>query len=138
MVGEDMRILIVEDEAVGLFILQKYLEPFGEIETAKDGVLALEIFQNALKENNPFSLIMIDIMLPKLDGQDLLKRIRQTEHDYGVKPVEAAKVVMTTALSDPKNIIKAFNEGGADSYILKPINKKKLNDELEKIGFSLK
>ena len=78
---------------------------------------------------------MIDIMLPEINGQDLLKYIRQTEHDYGVKPVEAAKVVMTTALSDTKNIIQAFNEGGADSYILKPINKKKLIDELHKIGF---
>lgn len=130
-----MRILIVEDEAIGLFVLQKYLEPFGEIETAKDGKIALELYKNALKLGKPFSLIMIDIMLPEIDGQDLLKYIRQTEHDYGVKPVEAAKVVMTTALSDTKNIIQAFNEGGADSYILKPINKNKLIDELHKIGF---
>ncbi len=132
-----MRILIVEDEAVGLFVLQKYLEAFGEIETARDGQRALELFQDALKEGNPFSLVMMDIMLPKLDGQSVLKEMRANERTYGVKPVEAAKVVMTTALSDPKNIIKAFNEGGADSYLLKPIDKRKLIDELQKIGFSL-
>lgn len=132
-----MRILIVEDEAVGLFVLQKYLEAFGEIETARDGQRGLELFQEALKDGNPFSLVMMDIMLPKLDGQSVLRKIRESERTSGVKPVEAAKVVMTTALSDPKNIIKAFNEGGADSYLLKPIDKRKLIDELQKIGFSL-
>jgi len=131
-----MRILIVEDEAVGLFVLQKYLEAFGEIETARDGQRALELFKEALKEGNPFSLVMMDIMLPKLDGQSVLKEMRESERNCGVKPVEAAKVVMTTALSDPKNIIKAFNEGGADSYLLKPIDKRKLIDELQKIGFT--
>jgi two-component system chemotaxis response regulator CheY len=80
---------------------------------------------------------MMDIMLPKLDGQSVLRKIRESERTCGVKPVEAAKVVMTTALSDPKNIIRAFNEGGADSYLLKPIDKRKLIDELQKIGFSL-
>ncbi|MGC9313070.1 MAG: response regulator [Sediminispirochaetaceae bacterium] len=127
----------MEDEAVGLFVLQKYLEAFGEIETARDGQRGLELFQEALKDGNPFSLVMMDIMLPKLDGQSVLREIRESERTSGVKPVEAAKVVMTTALSDPKNIIKAFNEGGADSYLLKPIDKRKLIDELQKIGFSL-
>jgi len=132
-----MRILIVEDEAVGLFILQKYLEPYGEIDSARDGEKALELFQDAFRNSKPYSLIMMDIMLPKLDGQNVLKRIRSIEHEYGIKPVDTVKVVMTTALSDPKNIIKAFNEGGADSYLLKPIDKRKLIEELQKIGFSL-
>ena len=75
-------------------------------------------------------------MLPKLDGQNVLVRIRELERKFGIKPVDAVKVVMTTALSDPKNIIRAFNEGRADSYLLKPIDKKKLVEELEKLGLS--
>ena len=132
-----MRILIVEDDAAGSFVLKKFLEPVGEVELAKDGEAAVEQFKSALENDNPFHLVFLDIMLPKLDGQDVLKKIRMFEKDRGVKPVDSAKVVMTTALSDPNNVLNAFNEGRADSYLVKPIEHVKLMQELKKIGIAV-
>ena len=129
-----MRILIVEDDIAGRLLLQKYLEPYGELSMAVDGIEAVEKFRQALEEKSPFSLIMLDIMLPKMDGQDSLKRIREIEAEFGIRPVDTVKVIMTTALWDSGNIIRAFNEGSADSYMVKPIEREKLIEELHKIG----
>lgn len=132
-----MRILIVEDDLAGRFVLQKFLEPLGDIHIANDGESAVQEFNTALENQQPFQLVFLDIMLPKLDGQDALKEIRGIEKEYGVKPVEAAKVIMTTALSDPNNVLNAFHEGHADSYLVKPIEYTKLMQELKKLGIAV-
>jgi len=132
-----MRILIVEDDVASCFVLKKFVEPMGEVHVAGDGESALEKFMDALEKNSPFHLIFLDIMLPKLDGQDVLKKIRMLERDQGKKPVDAVKVVMMTALSDPNNVLQAFNERHADSYLVKPIEYVKLIQELNKIGIAV-
>ena len=132
-----MRILIVEDDAAGRFVLQKFLEPLGDIHVANNGEIAVQEFKTALENKRPYQLVFLDIMLPKLDGQDALKEIRGIERKYGIKPVEASKVIMTTALSDPNNVLNAFHEGRADSYLVKPIEYAKLMQELKKIGIAV-
>lgn len=132
-----MRILIVEDDVASCFVLKKFVGPIGEVHVAGDGESALEKFKTALEEETPFHLIFLDIMLPKLDGQDVLKKVRMLERDRGKNPVDAVKVVMMTALSDPNNVLQAFNEGQADSYLVKPIEYVKLIQELKKIGIAV-
>lgn len=132
-----MRILIVEDDVAGRFLLQQFLEPLGEIHSADDGEAAVEIFKSALDNGVPFHLIFLDIMLPKLDGQEALKNMRMIEKERGVKQRDAAKVVMTTALSDPNNVLKALHEGHADTYLVKPIENVKMMQELKKIGVAV-
>jgi len=132
-----MRILIVEDDVAGRFLLQQFLGPLGEIQIADDGEVAVEMFKSALEAKDPFHLIFLDIMLPILDGQDALKQMRKIENELGVKQSDAAKVVMTTALSDPNNVLKALHEGHADTYLVKPIENVKLMQELTKIGIAV-
>lgn len=132
-----MRILIVEDDVAGRFLLQQFLEPLGEIHIADDGEAAVEKFKSALDAGDPFHLIFLDIMLPKLDGQGALKKMRMIENERGVKQSDAAKVVMTTALSDPNNVLKALNEGHANTYLVKPIENVKMMQELKKIGIAV-
>ncbi len=132
-----MRILIVEDDVAGQFVLKKFLEPLGDVSIAKDGTSAVEEYRTALQNNQRYELVFMDIMLPGLDGQDALKAIRSIEKESGIKPVEATKVIMTTALSDPNNVLSAFNEGHADSYLVKPIEHAKLMQELKKIGIAV-
>ena len=132
-----MRILIVEDDVAGQFVLKKFVESLGEVRIAKDGISAVEEYRRALESNQSFDLIFMDIMLPELDGQDALKEIRSIEKESGIQPVEASKVIMTTALSDPNNVLSAFNQGHADSYLVKPIEYTKLMQELKKIGIAV-
>jgi two-component system, chemotaxis family, chemotaxis protein CheY len=73
-------------------------------------------------------------MMPKMDGHEALKRLRELEREMGVKPTAEAKVIMTSVLEDPKNVIEAYYGGAATSYLIKPIDREKLEEELGRLG----
>lgn len=127
-----MRVLIVEDELIGSKVLQGFLSPYGDCDIAVDGKEAIDAFRLAWEENKPYDLICMDIMMPNIDGQQALKKIREIEKERGV--LDEVKVIMTTALSDRENTVKAFYEGGASSYIVKPVDKRTLLEEIRYLG----
>jgi two-component system chemotaxis response regulator CheY len=129
-----MRILIVEDDLSSRKILQKFLSEYGKCDIAADGAEAVKSFMQSWRESNPYDLICMDIMMPNMDGQEALKRIRDIEKEMDVSGSKEVKVIMTTALDDPGNVFKAFHKGGATSYIVKPISKNRLLEELTKLG----
>lgn len=104
------RILIVEDELSIQSILKELLTDAGyEADTAGDGEEAVALFRR-----NSYDLVLLDIMLPKLDGYGVCSVIREK----GSTPV-----IMLTALDDEEAQIKAF-ELQADDYITKPFSVK--------------
>ncbi len=129
-----MRILIVEDDFTSRKLLQKFLSPYGECDIAVDGEEAIEAYKLSWLKNEPYDLICMDIMMPKVDGQQALREIRGIEKEMDIKPADEVKVIMTTVLDDPKNVFRAFNRGGAASYIVKPIRKQTLLEEMRKLG----
>lgn len=104
----NIQILVVEDDAHIRDMSSKFLMKAGYfVETCTDGNEALERFYN-----KNYHLIILDIMLPGVNGQELLKEFRNI-HD--------TPVLMMTALSDDENQLTAF-ESEADDYIIKPFS----------------
>lgn len=132
-----MKFLIVEDDAVSRKVLLEYLSSLGQCDIAEDGQKALDIFKTALRSKSPYDLILMDIMMPIMDGQEALLKIRELEKQHDVEDSHRVKVIMTTALGNPKNVIQAFYKGGAMSYLVKPIERARLYEELRKIGFKV-
>lgn len=126
-----MNILVVEDDATSRELLIELLEPYGSCDIAVDGREAVDAFKRALK-SRPYDLICMDIMMPNMDGQQALREIRDIERKEGISKERESKVIMTTALCDPKSITEAFQEGGATSYIVKPITQDRLYEKLRK------
>lgn len=122
-----MRILIVEDEFTSRKLLTALLSDFGECDTASDGVECVDIFRKALENKQPYDLVCMDIMMPNKDGHQALKEMRILEQEMGVSPSEEAKVIMVTALNDPKTVVKAYYKGGAAAYLPKPIEVESLH-----------
>lgn len=121
-----MKALVVEDDFASRKLLQKILSPFGEVDIAVNGVEAIDAFSKSMEEGTPYDLICMDIMMPMMDGQAALKRIRSIEREKNIAPAQETKVIMTTALDDPKNVVEAYYKGGATSYVPKPIDKQML------------
>lgn len=121
-----MRILIVEDEFTSRKLLTALLADFGECDTASDGVECVDAFQSALADGRPYDLVCMDIMMPNKDGHQALKEIRGIEQESGVQPSSEAKVIMVTALNDPKTVVKAYYKGAA-AYLPKPIEVESLH-----------
>lgn len=131
-----MRILIVEDDFSSQQLLKRYLQDQGETVIADDGEKAIDVFREALATHRAFDLICLDIMLPHLDGQSVLKRIRSLEEQAGIGGLAGCKVIMITALRDAENVMRAFR-GQCEGYLPKPISKDRLFREIHSLGLKL-
>lgn len=127
-----MRILIVEDDAVSRKFLYKFLSQYGECDITIDGLEALDAYLLAIKEKNPYDLICLDIMMPKVDGVKVLKTIRELEKQNSIDTKNRVKVIMTTALAETSYVQQSF-EIGCEAYAAKPINTEKLVEVLKKL-----
>lgn len=128
-----MRILIAEDDLVSRKFLGKVLSKYGECDMVVDGLEAIDAYMISIKENSPYDLICLDIMMPKVDGVKVLKTIRDLELQKEIPSDQKAKIIMTTALGDTEVVQKTF-EYKCDAYASKPIDIAKLVEVMEKLG----
>ena len=128
-----MQALVVEDDFTSRLLLQKMLARYADCDMAENGREALEMFKRARARRRSYDLICLDIMMPEMDGQTVLREIRAIEDGAGARGPRRAKIIMTTALSDFKNVSAAFWEL-CDEYLVKPINRHKLIQHLGNLG----
>lgn len=117
---ERMKVLVVDDESRMRKLVKDFLvKNHYEVIEAEDGSQALDIFY----EQKDIALIILDVMMPKVDGWEVLREIRQ----YSKVPV-----IMLTARSDERDELQGF-ELGVDEYISKPFSPKILVARVEAI-----
>lgn len=105
------KILIVDDNPK---YLQEALPMYGyEVTVATDGVQALQILAKTNLKENPFDLILLDIMMPNMNGWDTLKSIRSN------KKTKHIPIIMVTAINEEQKMVSGLKIG-ADDYIVKP------------------
>jgi DNA-binding response OmpR family regulator len=103
----DMRILVVEDEPNVLTFIEQGLKEEGYVvDVATDGDLALDFAQTY-----PYDLIILDVILPKLDGRQVARTLRARGH--------TTPILMLTALDDVDDRVAGL-DSGADDYLTKP------------------
>jgi len=127
-----MKTLIVEDDFTSRLLLQELLKSYGPSHVAVNGKEAVEAVRLALEAGEPYDLICLDIMMPEMDGQAALRNIRAQEEAREIISSSGAKIVMTTALADRGNVIEAA-KNHCDGFLVKPIQKERLINELRKL-----
>jgi len=128
-----MRTLVVDDDFISRKILVTLLSKYGQCDVAINGKEAIDAFKMAWDEKDKYDLICLDIMLPEINGQEVLKAIRHYEEQKKIVGSDGVKIIMTTALGDSDNIKAAFREQ-CEAYLVKPIEKQKLLDKLMQLG----
>ena len=107
-----MKLLIVEDEASIAEVLIAYAKHEGyDTAYAPDGLKALEIF-----EHDDIDLVILDLMLPKLSGEEVCRRIRETS---------SVPIIMLTAKSSESDVVEGLDLG-ANDYVAKPFSSRVL------------
>ncbi|MBF0460047.1 MAG: response regulator [Magnetococcales bacterium] len=130
-----MKILIADDQIIYRKTLEVMLRPYGECVLVEDGLSAVQVFAEALRAGAPFKLVMLDIQMPNMDGQEALLRIRQMEkqaYHATLHGNEYAIILMQTSLEEPAQLVKAFKEGHCNGYINKPVDEEELLARLRK------
>ncbi|MBF0295713.1 MAG: response regulator [Magnetococcales bacterium] len=126
-----MKILIVDDQLQGRQLLSALLRPFGHCDQAADGREAVFLVESALASKAPYDLILLDIMMPEMNGQAALHAIRAAERDHGLAGVKEAVIFMVTGVSSAPAVIEAFFKGYCTDYLTKPITRQILLDKLQ-------
>ena len=119
---KDLTVLVVDDEARMRKLIKDFLaqKDFNILE-AEDGEKALKVYND---NKNKINLILLDVMMPKLDGWSVLRQIRQEN--------KARPIIMLTARSEEQDELFGF-ELGVDEYIAKPFSPKILVARVEAI-----
>ena len=128
-----MKSLICEDDFTYRKILLKFLSSFSDCDVAASGDEAIKAYLAASASGEPYDLICLDILLPGLSGNEILREIRKHEESQGIGGSQAAKVIMTTGLNDKQTILSSFRDG-CEAYLVKPVDHRKLFSELVKLG----
>lgn len=103
-----MRILLVDDEKKITTVLKAYLQQEGfQVSTAVNGIIALTMFKE-----NPFDLLILDVMLPGMSGTEICREVRK---------ISSVPIIMLTAKVEEEDRIEGLSIG-ADDYITKPFS----------------
>ncbi len=121
MTTEAGRILAVEDDPLALKILKKHLESQGyDVQTAASGVEALEKLRSA----SEFDAVLLDIVMPELDGYQTLERIKADDS------LRHIPVIMISGIDDLGSVVRCI-EMGATDYLQKPFDRAILQARLK-------
>ena len=113
-----VRVLVVEDSKTMQIFLRNLLEPEDyEVIVANDGESGLELFRQAVAENRSFDIVMTDVVMPRMSGLDLLKKVRALNRD--------TIVVVLTSDANVDTAIEALNLG-ANNFLHKPPNSEEI------------
>ena len=129
-----MRILIVDDDAPNRKLLKDIVSKLGECDAAEGGREALSEFKKAWKEWRPFNLIFLDVLMPDMDGTQVLLKIREIEKDKKISEQHQARIIMVTGVSEEKTVMDCV-KNGCDEFIVKPIDIQLVFEKIKKLGF---
>jgi len=113
-------VLIVDDVETNLYIAKGMMLPYGlKIETASSGLEAVD----KIKNGSEYSIVFMDYMMPKMNGMDATKKIREMGYTYPIVALTANAVAGSSEM---------FMDNGFDGYISKPIDIRELNIQLNR------
>jgi len=117
----DLTLLYVEDNEINRDIFtQSFKRKFTEVYSAYDGIDGLEHYEKYKPD-----LILTDINMPRLNGLDFIKKIRETNTDI--------PIIIYSAFSEQDKLLKAI-ELGVTQYLIKPINRIQMNSVLKNVS----
>lgn len=125
-----LKILLVDDSKYQRYLLKMELAPYGSCDEAEHGKEAVRLYSRALSQGAPYSLIIMDILMPEMDGHAAMEKIRELQCAQGVDAADMTPTVMLSSLEDTESILKAQFEGGAVAYLTKPFEASHLLDVL--------
>lgn len=121
------RVLIVDDIEINRNLFTEQLRGWGlETDVAKDGVEALAKIRSAQNADQPYDLILLDFLMPGINGQEFAQLVSQTPS------LKAPQIIMLSSCDQPVSTVK-LGEMGIDSYLIKPVRERRLFDTIVRV-----
>lgn len=132
-----MKTLVIEDDYSANTMFVRVLENYGTCDSVTTGFDGLQKYRDNLNSGDPYDLIIIDIILPDMNGYTVLESIRSEEGREFSNP-KKTRIILSTSLDDDENkkICKKL-EKGSEEYYVKNYILEGLKETIEKLGIYL-
>lgn len=137
MSANTLRSLVIDDELTTRLVLEEALLSHGTCASAATAREGFALFREAWERKAPFHLLILDLMLPDLNGNAVLKALRQFEAEQHV-PLEARCIVIVNTASEEMKDLHTSLALGADGYLLKPISMIQIDEKLAAVRERMK
>ena len=128
-----MRVLVIDDDAPTRNLLKAMVAKLGECETADSGKKAISAFTRAWQDWRPFDLIFLDILMPEMDGSQVLSKIRELEKEKQIPEKLRVKIIMISGLSEKEMVVACLRDG-CDDFLVKPLETQLLFNKIKNFG----
>lgn len=132
-----LKTLIIDDHPASISLLKNMLSDHCECFVATNGHKGIELFESAQGEGAPFEVVLLDIIMPGINGIETLKKIRKIElSNQGVQlfhsraGVGLSRIIMQTSSEDPKDFLSSYLEGKCNGFINKPYSKDEIIEKV--------
>jgi two-component system chemotaxis response regulator CheY len=129
-----LKCLIVDDDELGRELTIQYLEGIACCDTATNGREGLKLFVEALDSDSRYDLIMLDLIMPEMDGYEAGTLIRNLEKDRGMTSASGVNIIIISSVNTPKEIINAYMSAQSAAHLSKPVKPEKLLKTLATLG----
>lgn len=133
-----MKCLIVDDDQLGRELIAEYLGDLAAFDMATNGREAVEHYQAAIESGSPYDLIILDIIMPEMNGHEAAKTIRRMEQEKKIQPDKGVNIIVLSALNTPKDVIETYVSAQSAAHLIKPVTREKLLLTLNKLGLIAK
>ena len=128
------RALIVEEEFYSRWYLRRLLEPYTRCDVVVRGEEAVDIFRLSMDSGTPYALVLLDVRLPEMNGDTVLREIRKIERrKRELSKTERAKVILITP-SEEEDTLPEQIRNECEGLIAKPIAKAAFLEQLTTLG----
>jgi two-component system chemotaxis response regulator CheY len=131
------KCLIVDDDLLGRELIAQYLQNVPIVDTAVDGQDAVGKFRAALEAGDPYEIILLDIIMPDMDGITAGKEIRKIEKVLALTVDKQVKIIMLTALNTPENVMQSMLSVQSSAYLVKPVEPEKFRKTIGQLGLKV-
>jgi len=131
------RCLIVDDDELGREMVAQYLQGVPVVVAVGSGEEAVEKFRSAQEAGEPFELILLDIVMPGMDGIATGTAIRKLEKERGMPVSQQTKIIMLTARNAPLDVMQSLMSVQSAAYLVKPVEPGKFRETLSKVGLKI-
>lgn len=133
-----MRCLIVDDDEFNRDYVKTLLGETAECDEACSGREAVTKFTAGLANDVPYDLVILDIMMPDMNGHETARAIRVAEKECALDVGKKVNIVMLTALNSHQDAMESFCSAQSAAYLVKPVSKEKLSGVISKLGLNRK
>jgi two-component system chemotaxis response regulator CheY len=129
-----LKCLIVDDDELGRELTLQYLDNISSCDVAANGCEAMELFEAALDGGTPYDLIMLDLLMPEMNGYETGAAIRQMEKERGITGTSRVNIIIISSVNTPQEIVRAYMTSHSAAHLSKPVRPEKLRTTLVALG----